>query len=220
MQQLKNIKRRKLLNRSLLLLALAIMCVELNSCVFRSGTYYEYLTESPIITTDKRLAMQKHIIAEKKLNDTTYYYYTEGVFNQTKDYEKAKKNYITAIKNLKYGKPVGVFVLLDGFGDTIFVDYYDKHNLDSLHISYYGNKQIKFYQEFKNDRKHGVSKSFYQNGNLQQVTNWQEGFLQGEEINGYQNGQVKSKGNNKNGIKSGIWVYLNEQGDTIKTENY
>jgi antitoxin component YwqK of YwqJK toxin-antitoxin module len=176
--------------------------------------------ERPIITTDKRLAMQKHIIAEKELNDTTYYYYTESTFNQTTDYEQARKGYIIVIKTLKNGKPIGMQTYLDGFGDTLFVDYYDINNLDSLHISYYGNKQIKFYHEFKNGKKYGVSKSFYQNGNIQQEKYWQDGYLHGEEINNYENGQLKSKGNNKNGIKSGLWFYFNEQGDTIKTENY
>jgi antitoxin component YwqK of YwqJK toxin-antitoxin module len=164
--------------------------------------------------------MQKYTVATKKINDTTYHYCTDGRFYQTKNYEKASKGYITRITHLKYGKPIGMQVFLDGFGDTIMVDCYDRNHSDSLHISYYGNKKIKFYQEFKNNRQHGISKSYYQNGNLQQTTNWQDGYLQGEETNGYQNGQIESIGNNKNGVKSGLWVYFNEQGDTIKTENY
>jgi|GEM_PF-3641547 len=220
MQQSKNIKQKKLSNKYFLLSLLSIVCLALNSCMFRNGTYYEYLTEPPIITTDKRLAMQKLSITTKKLNDTTYYYCTEGRFYQTKDYEKAKKGYITAIMNLKYGKSIGNFVLLDGFGDTISIDYRDRNNLDSLRISYYGNKQIKFYQELKNGRNNGIAKYYYPNGNLRQISHWIENVEQGESVFYYQNGNIESKGNNKNGVKNGLWVYFNEHGDTIKTENY
>lgn len=220
-QQLKHTKQKSLSNRvDFHVLPMIIMVVILNSCAVRDGTYYEYLTEAPIITTDKELAMQKHIVATKEQNDTICYYYTEIALSQTKDYEKAKKGYITTIKNLKNGKAIGQQVCLDGFGDTIIVDYYDINHLDSLHISYYGEKKMKFYQELKNGRKHGTSKSFYPNGNLQQSTNWKDGYLHGEEINCYQNEQIQSRGNNQNGVKSGLWVYLNEQGDTIRTERY
>ena len=219
MQQLEHIKQKNLLSRSLVLLLFATTIIALNSCMFRNGIYYEYLAESPIITTDKKLAMQKHIIAQKQLKDTVYYYYTEGVFYQTKNYEEAQRGYITIIKNLKYGKPTGAQVYLDGFGDTLIVDYYDKNNL-YLHISYYGNKQIECYHEFENGSKHGVARYYYSNGNLQRENYWQYGYLHGEETNCYQNGQIESKGNNKNGIKNGLWVYFDEQGDTIKIENY
>jgi antitoxin component YwqK of YwqJK toxin-antitoxin module len=176
--------------------------------------------DPPIITTNKELTRHKHIIAEKKIDDTTYYYYTEGDFYQTRNHEKAQKGYITVIKNLRYGKPIGTNVYLDGFGDTLIVDYRDKNNLSRWRIFYYGNKKIKSYYELKNGSQHGVSKNYYFNGNLQRETNWLYGSLHGKEINCYQNGQVESKGYNKNGNKNGLWIYFNEQGDTIRVENY
>jgi antitoxin component YwqK of YwqJK toxin-antitoxin module len=219
-KQLKHIKQKKLSNKSSLLSLLALTCAVLNGCVFYNGTYYEYLTEAPIITTDKRLAMQKHIIAEKELNDTTYYYYTEGEFKQTKNYEKAMKGYITVIKNLKYGRPDGIQMCLDGYGDTIMIDYYDKNHLDSLHISYYGNKKIEVYLEFKNDKNDGVTKYYYPNGNLKQITHWIDNIEQGEYVYYYKNGNIERKGNYNRGAKDGIWVHFNEQGDTVKIESY
>ena len=219
-QQLKHIKQKKLSNKSFFLSIMLIMFFMLSSCISHNGTYYEYLSEAPHVTTDKRLAMQKYIIVKKELNDTTHYYYTEGVFNQTKNYEKAKKGYITVIKNLKNGKPLGEQVVLDGFGDTIIVDYYDKNHLDSLHISYYGNKKIKMYHEFKEGEKNGIAKYYYPNGNLQQITHWVSNIKQGESVAYYQSGNIESKGSYNRGVKDNVWVYFNEQGDTIKVEHW
>lgn len=213
---LKLIKQKRLSNKTIFLSMLYFM---LSSCGFRDGTYYEYLAEAPLVTTDKRLAMQKQqIVAEKKLNDTTYYYYTEGEFHQTKDYAEAQKGYITVIKNIKNGKPLGIQVVLDGLGDTMIVDYYDKRHLDSLHISYYGNKKMKLYHEFKDGRKNGVAKCYYPNGVLQQIAHWADNVQEGECISYHPNGYVESKGNYNNGVRDGVWVYFDEHGDTIKVE--
>lgn len=220
-QQLTHIKQKKLSNRiNYYVLPMIIVCAILNGCMFYNGTYYEYLTEAPIITTDWQLAMQKQIVAQKRVNDTIYYYCTEVPFRQTKDYETAKKNYITIIKNLKNGKPIGKQVYLDGLGDTLNIACFDENHLLSLTIYYYGNKIMESYQEYKKDKKHGISQLFYPNGNLRYVTNWKDDYLYSEEISYYQNGQIKNKGNNKDGVKSGLWVYFNEKGDTIQTENY
>lgn len=219
-EQLKHIKQKKLLSKSFFLSILTIICLMLNGCTFRNGTYYEYLTNAPIITTDEGLARQKHIIAVKELNDTSYFYYTEVEFNQTKNRETAQKGYITVIKNLKNGKPQGIQVYLDGFGDTLLVNYYDKQHLDSLHISYYGNKKLKLYHEFKNGRKDGIAKYYYPNGNLKQITHWIENIEQGAYVSYYESGNVESKGNYNRGVKDSIWVQFNEQGDTVKVEHW
>lgn len=45
-------------------------------------------------------------------------------------------------------------------------------------------------------------------------------FFDGEAISYYENGNVKRFGQSKRGANNGIWYYMNEQGDTIKTEVY
>lgn len=213
------IKQKKLLDRKFFLLTFISMSLLFYSCSRRGiDTYYEYLNESPIITTDKKVAMQNHIIAIKTINDTVYFYYTDNQVFQTVDYEKAKNGYIIVIKNLKNGKPIGLQACLDGYGDTLFADYFDIHGLDSLHISYYGNRKMKFYQELKSGRNHGISKSFYLNGIVQQETNWIDGYLHGIEINRFKTGQIESVGENIKGIKKGKWTFFNENGDIIETK--
>ncbi len=181
---------------SLSVLVIMMACL---SCSTR--TYYEYLKESPLITTDKKLAIQKQIVAKKTLNDTVFYYYTEGRYYQTSDYETAKKGFIITIKNLKNRKPIGKQVCLDGLGDTMGVSFYDRNHLDSLHISYFGNQQIKMYHEYKEGIKDGVAKYYYPNGNLQQVTHWESNAEQGEYLLYYPNGNIKEQGNYNRGVK-------------------
>jgi antitoxin component YwqK of YwqJK toxin-antitoxin module len=215
----KPTKLKKWLKSKFSLLTFSLIWILLYSCAHSTIiTYYEYLNESPIITTDKKVAMQKHIIGIKTINDTLHYYFTNSAVNQTRDYEKAKNGYIIATKNLKNGMPIGLQICLDGFGDTLFADYLDIHSLDSLHISYYGNRKMKFYQEFKAGREHGISKSFYLNGIVQQERNWVEGYLHGNEVNRFKTGRIESMGENIKGIKKGTWLFFNENGDTIQTK--
>lgn len=62
---------------------------------------------------------------------------------------------------------------------------------------------MKFYQEFKAGREHGISKSFYLNGIIQQERSWVDGYLHGNEVNRFKTGRIESMGENIKGIKKG-----------------
>lgn len=187
------------------------------SCRYYNGTYYFYLSTPPKITTDSREAGIHRYFTKKELNDSVYYYYAEGKHSVTKDPTKAK--YTTRIGQFRHGDPVKL-VWLDGLGDTMRVECYEKNWKRQSVVYYYGEKHIELRREYKDGKQHGTTEYYYPNGNLRQKSFWKEGRMNGEYFNYYSNGQLRIKGYYTEDQYDKTFLYFSEQGDTLKIEHW
>ena len=187
------------------------------SCRYNNGTYYFYLSTPPKITTDSREAGIHRYFTKKELNDSVYYYYAEGKHSVTKDPTKAK--YTTRIGQFRHGDPVKL-VWLDGLGDTMRVECYEKNWKRQSVVYYYGEKHIELRREYKDGKQHGTTEYYYPNGNLRQKSFWKEGRMNGEYFNYYSNGQLRIKGYYTEDQYDKTFLYFSEQGDTLKIEHW
>lgn len=187
------------------------------SCKYYNGVYYFYLSTPPKITTDSREAGIHRYFTKKELNDSVYYYYAEGKHSVTKDSVKAK--YTTRIGQFRHGEPVKL-VWLDGLGDTMRVECYEKNWKRQSVAQYYGEKHIELRREYKDGKQHGTAEYYYSNGNLRQKSFWKEGRMNGEYFNYYPNGQLRIKGYYADDQQDKTFLYLDEQGDTLKIEHW
>lgn len=186
-------------------------------CKYYNGTYYFYLSTPPKITTDSREAGSHRYFTRKELNDSVYYYYAEGKHSVTKDPAKAK--YTTRIGQFRHGEPVKL-VWLDGLGDTMRVECFEKNWKRQSEVHYYGEKHIELRREYKDGKQHGTTEYYYPNGNLRQKSFWKEGRMNCEYFNYYSNGQIRIKGYYNEDLYDKTFLYFSEQGDTLKIEHW
>jgi antitoxin component YwqK of YwqJK toxin-antitoxin module len=66
----------------------------------------------------------------------------------------------------------------------------------------------------------GLSKSFYDSGQIKAEGSFKEAKEDGEWKYFYENGKIKESGPFVNGIKTGIWTLYNDQGDGEKTQEF
>lgn len=66
----------------------------------------------------------------------------------------------------------------------------------------------------------GEYKIFYETGNVKQTGNVKKGAFHDTWIEYYENGQKENIKIYDNDIKTGKWIYFNEEGDTIRIEEY
>ncbi|MBQ7490654.1 MAG: hypothetical protein IJT51_09095 [Bacteroidales bacterium] len=195
--------------------AIILLSFGFEGCKFWNGTYYFYLSTPPKITTDWNEADEHRYFTKKTLNDSVFYYYAEGKHSVTKNHDEAK--YITRIGQFRHGAPVKL-VWLDGFGDTMRVECYEKRWKICSDICYYGEKHIESRNEYKDGKLHGISEDFYPNGIPKTITSWEEGVMHGAYFNYYPNGQLRIKGYYTADKFDKTFLYFNEQGDTLKIE--
>lgn len=197
-----------------------LIMISLGSCKYTlNGIYYTYVVNPPMITTKEEVAMGNYIVTIKIINDTTYYYYTQDKIELTKNEELLKTVYVLGKAEFSFGTPINKAISFDGYGDTIMVNFFDKNNKDSLHLSYYGNGVIKDRMEYE-DGCLLVNKYFYPTGKIRQIDHRVNGFYQGLYLLYYESGALKCRGQYDTGEKDGIWLYFNETGDTIETQTW
>ena len=196
---------------------IVVFSFAIGGCKFWNGTYYSYLTAPPKVTTDSEEAACYHCFTQKELNDSVYYYYTEGKHLVTKDCSMA--TYTTRIGQFKHGRPVKL-VWLDGLKDTMGVELYGKGGEHLSDVYYYGEKNVKLQQEYKGGKLHGTVLHFYPNGQPKEITNWRDGLLCGDYFNYYPDGQLRIKGHYTNGLCDKTFTYFNEFGDTLEIEHW
>jgi antitoxin component YwqK of YwqJK toxin-antitoxin module len=108
-------------------------------------------------------------------------------------------------------------------GTPKLVRYYEQDgNIRDLvrEIQYYPNHQ-KFYEgEFKNNKKHGDWKVWYQNGNVWSEGSYKEGLDEGDRTGYYEDGKVHFKGQYSKGKMTGTWSFYDESGKLVKEIDY
>ncbi len=91
--------------------------------------------------------------------------------------------------------------------------------IDGPYVIYYPNNDLKAKGEYSKGRKHGVWKTWYENGKLSEQLNWKNGQLQGESSLFDSTGALISSGYYSRGLKHGIFTYY-QDGMVIQTERY
>src|SRR5690606_36513266 len=66
----------------------------------------------------------------------------------------------------------------------------------------------------KNDKFHGLQQSWYKNGQLKRILNYNEGDLLDTTFSYYESGKLRSIG-----LDNGRWFTLSENGDTLSVGN-
>ena len=83
-------------------------------------------------------------------------------------------------------------------------------------IKYYDSGKTFFEVNFNdNDKKDGLSTSWYENGQKMSEGNYKNGELNGRFTEWYKNGQKKYEGNLKDGKLEGLWTEWWENGEIV-----
>ena len=93
--------------------------------------------------------------------------------------------------------------------DTLNIGVYDKTAIIAWVIGW-----------DKNRKRQGTWKEFWRNGNLKEISNYENDEMHGKWKKFWPNGNLQRIGNYKNGKEYGEWRYFDENGDLKKTENY
>ncbi len=87
-------------------------------------------------------------------------------------------------------------------------------NPDDVEISYYDNGQLRYTVRLnENEKRDGVWEAYYKDGDLKSKGEYKNGEKEGVWEAYYKDGDLKSKGEYKNGEKEGVWegYYKNKQ---------
>ena len=188
-------------------------------------TEYGYIENAPYITINENEAKTGYPITTKLINDTVYYVYSAKPILYTYSLNVAKNKYIVRATNVKIDNSSLLAEFeMDGTSDTIYERYYTKDHKDVKSILYYGEKKIKSFTTYHNGNPQN-SKSFYINGNINENINWDyetsfRSVRKGVYEKYYENGNIFISGFYKNGVRSGVWLYYDESGVVIKTEEW
>lgn len=71
---------------------------------------------------------------------------------------------------------------------------------------------------FKEGLQEGNCKHFYENGAIEEVSNWEKGKLAGDAIFYYENGKIQASGEYQKGYKVKEWVYFDTNGALASKE--
>ncbi len=89
---------------------------------------------------------------------------------------------------------------------------------DVLHkeyIKYYNDRQLAEQGQFYYGLKDGLWKSWYPNGAIATVINYQKGVINGKYLEYDISGNLITRGIYRNGLKSGKWIDYKNEGDTL-----
>lgn len=87
-------------------------------------------------------------------------------------------------------------------------------------ISYYDNGQLQEKSNYKNGRPHGFAIGYYKNGTIHYETNWKNGQEHGDWRDNYEYGTIRRKGQYKFGKMEGYWEYYHKNGELNEKLNY
>lgn len=92
--------------------------------------------------------------------------------------------------------------------------------LFGLEKKYYRqSKQLEFRYNFLNNRLHGLSEGWYENGQISYKNQWVSGNKHGERIGWRSNGQISHIANHQNGYRHGLLCYWYPDGQ-LKLVSY
>ncbi|GAB5539337.1 MAG: hypothetical protein Salg2KO_14400 [Salibacteraceae bacterium] len=81
-------------------------------------------------------------------------------------------------------------------------------------------KKSSEYHENEKGQKHGLETVFYAEGGKQYERNWSNGKLDGTGTHYHRNGAVYYKENYNMGVKTGLWSFMDDQGNLMSTIEY
>ena len=90
-------------------------------------------------------------------------------------------------------------------------------NQDNITKTYHENGQLQNEGNMKDGKHEGLWKSYHENGLLSGEVNFKDGKLEGLSKNYHENGQLQSEGNMKDGKHEGLWKSYHENGK-LETE--
>ena len=99
----------------------------------------------------------------------------------------------------------------------ILSEQFNGGKLDGITKTFYEEGEVYEIKNWINGVENGKWEQFYTNGHLIMSTTYKKGILSGKYIYYYPNGKVDFEGNYKNNLKVGEWFYFSEVGvqDTI-----
>lgn len=122
---------------------------------------------------------------------------------------------------IKNNHKQGTWKYFDTDGKIEFEINYKDGKKFGRYVHYCSNGQINdimFYNS--NQELTGISKNFYCDGKIRAIMKYINGELDSTQTIYYKSGQIESINQYKIGTKVGKWIFFNEMGDTIRTEEY
>ena len=111
----------------------------------------------------------------------------------------------------------------DGFPQKVLY-YKVNNNRDSIlvkSVEYHPNHNIFIEGGYKNGKREGEWKSWYDNGILWSVGNFNEGIQVGKTMTYYENGNLRYSGMyDKDGKRTGKWMFYDENNNLLETIEY
>ncbi len=107
--------------------------------------------------------------------------------------------------------------------DTLTSDFIFSKSSDSViqngeYIKYYKNGVMEMWGMMKNGKRHGVWKSWYEDGSPWSETAFADGKKNGKTTTWYDNEKKRYEGFYTNDEESGNWTFWDETGGSIKKE--
>jgi len=88
------------------------------------------------------------------------------------------------------------------------------------HVETYSNGQVKISGMLISDKRAGIWRSFFDNGNKQSQTEYINGLRSGQSIVWFKNGNIRYQGHYEADKKIGNWVFFQKNGQVSKEVNY
>ncbi len=102
----------------------------------------------------------------------------------------------------------------------LYTEHYKKDKRTGVYKYYYDNGQLENTGYLENGLKTGEWKMYYDNGKLKNTRQYTNDKYNGKYIDYYKNEQIEEKGNYNNGIKDGIWISNYENGKLREATPY
>jgi antitoxin component YwqK of YwqJK toxin-antitoxin module len=98
--------------------------------------------------------------------------------------------------------------------------YLDGKEFTGISFDIHSNGQLKFERSYKNGRKNGLNKQWFENGQLRIETNYKNGKRDGLDKMWYENGQLNYVWKFKDGVEDGIQKTWYENGQLLAIWEY
>ena len=135
-------------------------------------------------------------------------YITPGIYAKAKMYYSNKL--IKALGEYCLKQRCGTWEYFNDIGKIICKENYKNGVLDGDYIIYFDGILTDFHT-YKNNKKNGISKSFFLSGNIKIISNYFNNKLNGEYVAFSEDGKMIQKGNYINGFREGEWYIYNEK---------
>lgn len=117
------------------------------------------------------------------------------------------------------GKPFTGVVESKYLGESLKWNY-ENGVLNGVSKGYYENGNLKYEQNYKNGILDGKMKLYYENGKIEVDGNYKNGKAEGVWKSYYEDGKLKGEGKFGNGNREGVWKKYSEDGKVIQEENF